>query len=38
MFGSLSINSVNVKEGVGEMEQMIKEAVYRVFYSLESAQ
>lgn len=38
MFGSLSINSVNVKEGVGEMEQMIKEAVFRVFYSLESAQ
>lgn len=38
MFGSLSINSTNVKEGVGELEQLIKEGVYRVLYSLESEQ
>lgn len=38
MFGSLSINSMNVKEGVGEMEDMIREAVFRLFGSLKSAQ
>lgn len=38
MFGSLSINTTNVKEGVGEIEKLIEEGIYRVLYSLESEQ
>lgn len=37
MIGSLSINSMNIREGVGEMENMIKEMLYRLLLSLETA-
>lgn len=36
MIGELSINSYNIKEGVGEMEDLVREVLLRTINSLES--
>jgi predicted Zn-ribbon and HTH transcriptional regulator len=36
MIGELAINSYNVREGVGEMEDMVREMILRMFKSVES--
>ncbi len=37
MIGKLEINSMNIREGIGEMENLIKEHLYRLLISLETA-
>lgn len=37
MIGKLAINSYNVKEGVGEMENLIEEGLRRILYSAEAS-
>jgi tape measure domain-containing protein len=37
MIEKLEINSVNIKEGIGEMENLVREYVMRAIYSLETS-
>lgn len=37
MVGAINLHSVNVKEGIGEIEQMVTEMIRRTIYSLETA-